>query len=319
MHRFAAWLLASAIAITIPAEVRAQDITLAQAGQFAKAQALYDARDFAAALPLFEELLAQTKSPNARLYVARTLRDLGRLPEAFDAMSLTVREAGARAESERKYEQTRDSAAAELALLQEKVAHIVIAIADPPAEAKTLLDGVPVSSEALRNPITVTPGSHRIEVSGGGVEPVVRELELKGGQTKTEAIALKKLDEPDEKPPPITQSRGGGELRIVGIAAAGVGVAGLATFVATALLASDRFATLEDECGSARCTEAKYADVVDEGKTFELVSTVTLVVGAVFAAGSVPLIIFGGPSETSATAGLAPVPGGGVVSLRGRF
>jgi hypothetical protein len=294
----------------------AQDITPAQRDQFAHAQTLYDAKDYAAALPLFEDLLKQTQSPNARLYVARALRDLGRLPQAFDQMTLTVREAGARAQTEPKYESTRDAAAGELAQLQDRVAHVVVALADPPPGTSAYLDDELLTEQRLAGPITVVPGVHRVEVRSPGLDPVRREVNLRGGETKTEAIALRKQPDAEVKPPPTTTTSGG-EVRIVGIVTAGLGVASLATFGATFALASERFATLEDECGSARCREARYADVIDEGKTFELISNVTVIVGAVLVAGSIPMIILGGPSESAPAAAVVPVPGGVAFALRG--
>ena len=54
------------------------------AATYAAAKKLFDAQSYAKALPLFQDAYAQSKSPNARVYVARCLRELGRLPEAYD-------------------------------------------------------------------------------------------------------------------------------------------------------------------------------------------------------------------------------------------
>jgi len=327
--RRAAVLLVAAVALTAPVldRVEAQPAS-DQAEAFADAQRLFDAKDYAGALPKFKALADETKSPNARLYVARSLRELGRLAEAYDEMEATVKDASAAAEIEKKYEKTRDAAAAELALLQGRVGKLTIAVADAPAGTRVLLNGIEVSAERLASPITVVPGPQRVEISGPGIETIRRDVDVNGGETKTLPVAVRAApDEPQTGPtPPPTRGAAepetsGGEIRIVGIVAGSLGVAAFATFAATAVLSDQRFSTLEDECGGARCTDPKYADVVDEGKTFELVANVTVIAGAVLVAAAVPMIIWGGPTEAepAAAAVLTPLPGGAGVAVHGRF
>ncbi|NUO52796.1 MAG: hypothetical protein HOV80_28455 [Polyangiaceae bacterium] len=328
--RTSALVIAAFLALAVPSfphEAAAQPAG-DQAEAFAAAQKLFDAKDFAGALPKFQALAQETKSPNARLYVARSLRELGRIAEAYDEMSATVKDASARAETEKKYEKTRDAAAAELALLQGRVGHLTIAVADAPAGTRVTLNGIEMSADRLASPITVVPGPQTVEITGEGIETIRKSVDVNGGETKTLPVAVRAAgkaggDEPAEPQPkpkgePETT---GGELRIVGIVATSLGVGAFGAFAATAVLSDQRFSTLEDECGGARCTNPKYADVVDEGKTFELVANVTVVVGAVLVAAGVPMIIWGGPSEVepSASAMLTPVPGGGAVSVFGRF
>ena len=325
-------LVAVALVLSAPAFERAASAQPAadQAGAFAEAQKLFDAKDYAGALPKFKALADETKSPNARLYVARSLRELGRIAEAYDEMEATVKDASARAEGEKKYEKTRDAAAAELALLQGKIGKLTIAVADAPAGTRVTLNGTEVSAERLATPITVVPGPQRVEISGPGIETIRRDVDVNGGETKTLPVAVRATAETPEadtpKPQPETDTgkpatTTGGELRIAGIVAGSLGVAAFATFAATAVLSDQRFATLEDECGGARCTDPKYADVVDEGKTFELVANVTVIAGSVLVAAAIPMIIWGGPTEAepAVTAVLTPLPGGAAMSVRGRF
>jgi tetratricopeptide (TPR) repeat protein len=63
------------------------------------------------ALEQFERSLALAPSPNTRLYIARTLRELGRWSEAADQYTATIREAGGRGG---RYLATRDAANVEL-------------------------------------------------------------------------------------------------------------------------------------------------------------------------------------------------------------
>ena len=287
---------------------------------FAAAQKLFDDQAYAEALVKFQELAASTGSPNARLYVARTLQQLGRTVEAYDEFAVTVREAGARVEAEPKYEQTRDAAAAELARLDPKVAHVVIALTDGNVAPTITLNGNPVPEASLGAPLTVLPGKQTIKISRPGLPDETRELEVAAAQTKTLAIGAG-LKAETTTPGPTRPAEVGGGLglvRILGIVVGGVGVVGLVTGTATGVMSNGKFATLEEECGGARCTDPKYADDVDSGKSLELVANVTLIAGAVLAAASVPMIIFGGPSDEVTTTVQAE-RGGASVGLTYRF
>lgn len=296
--------------------------TAAQRKAFGEAQALFDGGDFAAALPLFEALAAETSSPNAQLYVARCLRELGRTTEAYDRMLATVRDATAKAQADSKYDATRNAAAGELALLEARVAHVILAIADAPEGVDLRLDGAPVDAARMGSAMTVLPGKHRIELSGPDLEPVLREIELAGGESKTVTLLAKRAAERGPSTPgtpaPAPRSSGGG-LRVLGFVAAGLGGASLVGFGVTGAMSNGKFATLEEECGGARCTDPGYADVVDDGKTFETIANVTLVTGIVLVASSIPLIAFGGPDEESTSAFLSPTVGGATFSLQQRF
>lgn len=298
----------------------AQEISSEQKQRFADAQRLYDEKKYDEALPKFQELLAETKSPNARLYVARCLRELGRLPEAYDEMAATVREAKQKAETEKKYESTRDASASELSLLADRIGHVVIAITGAPADVVVTLNGVTMTAERLDTPITVVPGNSHIEISGTGIEAVSRDVEVKGGETKTAAIALaaSRTDTADPtKPTPPTETKGGG-LRIGGIVVGSAGVASFGVFGALFALAGARYSTLEEECGAARCTGSKYEDIVDQGKSFELGAFVMLGVGSAMIAAAVPMIILGGPeSKEAPNVTVLPVAGGAVVLVGG--
>ncbi len=291
---------------------------------FAEAQKQFDAQDYAGALPKFQALYLETQSPNAHLYVARTLRELGRLAEAYDEMVATLKEATAKAEAEPKYVPTRDAAAAERALLETRVGRISIAVADAPAGVIVTLNGAEVAPDKLAAPITVAPGMQRVELSGEGFEKVSKEIMVQGGESKTLGISAKRrevvvADAPKRPVAPATET--GGELRIVGIVAACLGGAGFAAFGVTYAMSDAKFGTLEDECGG-RCTDPKYADVIDEGKSLELASVVSVIVGGVFAAASIPMIALGGPTteEAPVQAVVGPELGGGVrLGITGRF
>jgi hypothetical protein len=305
----------------------------AQREEFAAAQKLFDDKDYAAALPRFQKLVADTSSPNARLYVARSLRELGRLAEAYDQMSLTVKESMARAESEARYTQTRDAAAAELVVLEAKIGKLIVAITGA-EDAKVTLDGKEIPKDKIGAPITVAPGTVTVVATAPGTTGMREKAEVKAGETKTVAMNLgtgtassssgtssggdPATQTPEEPLPPDEPgpTRGGG-VRTAGFVAAGVGVAGMVLFAISAVAAESEFSTLEDECGKERCTDPKYADTVDSGKRWDTLANVGLIVGIVGIGAGAGMIVFGGPKPAEGGTALNVGPTG--FKLSGRF
>jgi hypothetical protein len=299
------------------------DDSNAAAEAFKQAREKWNDKDYAAALPLFETALGDSGSPNARIYVARCLRELGRPLEAHEQMSRTLRESIELAQKEERYARTRDTAAAELALIESKLGKVIVVLDKKLEGASVTIAGRALAVERLGVPVAVEPGKLAIRASGAG-DPVEQQLEIAAGQTKTVTLAPPDAPvvEPTTQPEPegSDESSDFGLVRGLGIGVLALGVAGMVVFGITTVQADNSLAQLEDECGGARCTDEKYADVVDEGQTSETIANVSLVVGAVLLAGGAAMIIFGGPSEpedTTATFGVTPE--GGFFGVRGRF
>lgn len=335
--RFFAGALLAALAATPVSSAWAQSAgsAAAQREEFAAAQKLFDDKDYAGALPKFQKLVADTSSPNARLYVARCLRELGRLAEAYDQMSLTVKESMARAESEARYAQTRDAAASELVVLEAKVGKLIVAITgvERADDAKVTVDGKELPKDKIGTPITVAPGTLTVVATAAGSSGMREKAEVKAGETKTVALNLgtgtassssapsdgdapaDAPEQPDIREDPTT--RGGG-VRTAGFVAAGVGVAGMVLFAISAATASSKYSELEEGCQNTRCTDPKYEDTIDSGKTFDTLANVGLVVGIVGLGAGAGMIIFGGPKPaTEPSTALSVGPTG--FKLRGTF
>ncbi|MBE7484050.1 MAG: tetratricopeptide repeat protein [Polyangiaceae bacterium] len=285
--------------------------------KFKQAQKAYDAKDYAQALELARAALEGTGSPNARLYVARALRELGQLPEAHGELERTLRDARDAAKTDAKYEPTRDAAAAELALLDQRVGKVIVALVDPPPGAKVELNGKALDATQIGQPVAVAPGDVLARAHGDGAVAVEKQIQIAAGATQTITLVFKEAapaavapvaPEPSrDRGPPAKQ---GGSLRTVGYVLAGVGVAGIAVFAVTGSMASSKYGELEDACGSTRCTDPKYADTVDSGKRLETIANVGLIAGGVGLLGGGALILFGGPKEQKSSAGLRGTPGG---------
>lgn len=94
----------------------------------------------------------------------------------------------------------------------------------------------------------------------------------------------------DEKP-----DKSSGQSRAPMWIAGGVGVAGLATFAVFGILSNSKYKDLDEHCPDGHCY-ADYKDIGDQGKAFQTVANVGLVVGAVGVATAATLFVIG-PSK----------------------
>ena len=117
--------------------------------QFANAQKLFKADQFAEALPLFVQLAEATRSPNARLYAGHCLQHLGRQVDAYAAFTAVVKEINEHPEP--RYAPTKEAAIKQLAVLNVRLAKIVVSPTDIPFAAKVALDGTAIDREGSRH------------------------------------------------------------------------------------------------------------------------------------------------------------------------
>ena len=280
---------------------------------YVSAQKLFDKGKYAEALVAFRLAHNASDSPNARLMIGHCLVALGKPAEAYEEMAATMREAAKLAESEPRYAPTRDTAATQLALLEPKVGKIVVDVQDRAGAAVTI-NGAPVDPEKLGLPMAVNPGPAVIAATHADGRTVQREQVVKAGATERVTLTFPEAPKagggataPQGAEPVIVKApaeSGGGEergggVRTAGFVIAGLGVAGMAVFGVTGMMARSRFATLEQECGAERCTDSKYADVIDGGRMLTTVANIGLIAGAAGLAGGGLMILLGGPSENS--------------------
>ncbi len=297
------------------------------ASDFKEALTLFEQERCDQALPKFEAVVAETGSPNARIYVARCLKNEGRLDEAYEQMRQTVSDATQRAETEDKYVPTRDSAAAELALLEPKVGKLVVAVVEPPEGTVVYIGTRELSGEQLGVPVAVMPGTLDVRAEAPGRTSVVREVEVAAGKTRTITLTMDEAEDPDisnQIPDEPTGSGGSmGPIRITGFVVTGLGVAGLAVGAGLAAKAQSDFDALDEECQSMTCPEGEQGRV-DDGRMLTTVANASLIVGGILAAGGAAMIIFGGEGDdgdASARLEVSPVVGPTVngLTFSGRF
>lgn len=303
-----AWILPFALGLSLHASsVFAQGNAAMAQERFGRGTTLYAQHDFTHALDEFQASLTLYGSPNTRLYVARCLRDLGRLDEAVPEYERASREAADRASVDPRYAATRDASQAEMLAILPHVAHITVNAPDLPNVATVRVSGRQIPREGIGVSMPVMPGRIEVAAEAEGFRPFRREVEIAEGaeqSVRVELQALPRIEGQNETPwqraqrlglPPPGSSRG--VPRAVAYASFGVGAAGLIGFGVFAAMANSRFNTLNTQCSGMACTEAD-RDSISGGRTLQTLTNVSLGVGIVGAAAGVLFFVLGHPAES---------------------
>ncbi len=221
-------------------------------------------------------------------------------------------------------------------------------------DVKVSIDGKPLLDRLDGKPVNVDPGAHVFTFEVAGQPPVTRTLVLTEGEKgRRESIAIGAATQstPASVPPqapspaPVPEASGptsaassatepastGGAMRtqkILGLAAGGVGVAGLAVGGVFGLMTLSQKSQQQSACGSpASCTSSGHAQALDDhstGMTDSTISTIGFIAGgALLVGGALLFSTAGHASDAPAATGMLFVPsvgpGGGGMLLRGEF
>lgn len=319
----------------IPADQASKDQWKAAQKTFQVADELYDARRFEEALTAYRASYDIVASPNSRLMVARSLRELGRLEEAYYELEGTVADAESAAEKDEKYAPTARAAREELEALRQRVALIRIELVRPPPGTRLSVGGRRVEPEALKRPLVVAPGPLTIVAEAPGRPKLRRELTLDAGTSSALELDLKpgapparvepaprrEPAEPVRRAPSAHTGDSGSALRPWAWVAGGVGLVGLASFGVFGALNNSTFGDLESDCPDGHCSPDRGEDI-DTGRTYQTLANVGLAVG-VIGLGTGAALFFAssdGKGETSGASRRAWVGvGAGSVRVGGRF
>ena len=299
-----------------PAQATAQQRADAQ-GHFIKARDLLKAKKTEEALAELRASYDVVASPNAHLYIARCLRDLGKLPEAYVEYGRTAAEAntlGAR------YADAGSASANERTELESKLAFLTVSV-DHAADGATVVIGAsPLERASWGTAVPVLPGSVDVVVSGADGKEIARQaVSLSGGERKGVTLdgqpkpvpvptatttAVDPNDLPPEfrakkkeEPPPllVSEHSSSEKLRPYAYLAGGVGAAGLATLLIAGLLKKGTYSDLQSACNGA-CPPSKSGEI-STGKAEETAANVGLVVGLVGVAVGVTLFVVSMPKK----------------------
>ncbi len=329
-----AWLMASFIALGVGAHApdlwaKGAPVETATKAQKADAQKAYadgkqafDEKQFEPALAKFRASYDIVASPNSHLMVARTLSELGRFGEAYDEYQGTIDEA-MEANDPEKYGKTLESAKEERLAIRAKLAFVTVDV-----DAELTANGRPVAREAWGKPIAVAPGSvevalksksgvlaeQKVDLAAGGEQTLVLTPQAPSGPPAPAACP----QVPAAPVPPAASS--GSAQRTMALVTGGIGVVGIGTYVAFAVLNNSRYNDLKSRCPGNVCPESAASDV-KQGNTYQTVSFVGLGVGVVGVGTGLLLWLTSPKSQAIPQQGKRPelLIGTSSVAVRGRF
>jgi hypothetical protein len=339
---------ALAAALAIPSAVRAAgnspvDATAEQkkeaTAHFTAGKQALEAMDYDLAAAELRASLAIVDSPNAHLELARALRDSGKLGDSWIEFGRAAETATRLAPKEDRYLKTADAAAGERRDIEGKLALVAITVAHAPADATVTVGGRLIPPEDWNAPMVVPLGAIDVVLAdGGGAELARRTVNTSLGQTtpvsldgSSAAASHAKVDRADDSdksaadegqpaqlPEPIAPQPIRSKLRPFAYVAAGVGVAGLATFTVVGLMANSTYDDLKSACPHG-CPPDKRSEI-DKGIMQQTVANVGLGVGLVgLAAGATMFFLsMPAPAPGNGTAlVVAPLHQGAYLGLRG--
>ena len=311
------------------------DATAAQKSEaqklFIEAKQAFDARKLDDALKGFRASYDTVASPNSLLMVARTLRELDRLVEAYATYEQVIKEAEEAAKLDAKYKNAADAGRKELGEIQPRIAFLTLQIKGATPDTKITIDDREVSPDQWGNQIPVRAGVVTITASAPGKAPVNEDVTVTGG-TSTHVIDLEKVWAPAPvvaPPPPTTTEPTPSDHKVMGLdqrtwayVAGGVGVAGLATFGIFGAMSRSKYNDLESSCPGGLCPADRQSDI-DAGKRDQTIANIGLIVGVVGLGTGTALYFLddrsGSGRETAARPSTSVGLGPGSVTVHGSF
>jgi len=331
-------LVGATITAAVPASADSGAPTVAETNKAKKqlehGQKLYKQGKLDEALAAFQSSHDLVADPKASLGMARVQRDRGELLKAYGTYQTALKEAqepDAKGQSRRA---VADDIQREQRELGNVLGWLTIEVPHAPSGTRVSIDGRDVTSQ-LGSPIRVEPGPMVVEAKAPGGLAKEQKVTVKAGETQNVEITFAAwgdneaalADESNEKAAPKEEhdedakSDASGGSRAPAYIAAGVGVAGFATFAVFGLMANSKYNKLVDGCPNLHCPP-ELEDTKNTGKTYKAVGNIGLIVGAVGAATAVTLFIIGNPSKSKSEARVLPAKvslGLGSVVLSGSF
>jgi hypothetical protein len=275
--------------------------------RFLKGRTLYTAKKYDAALAELNASLDIVASPNTRLYIARCLRDMGKIVPAYVELGRAAVEANELVHEDARYEQAGAAARDERAQIEPKIGFVEVSVNHAGPDTALKVSGDEVRRGGWAEAVPVAPGEVAVVVETPGHSPVTQTVSIKAGERKSVTIDAGADNAEVATASAATvepKSEGGlrGISRPLAFATAGVAVAGLATFIVGGILANGTYDDLERACGNRPCPPGHEGDI-STGQTQQTLANVGLGVFAVFGAASATLFVISsrGKSSTPST------------------
>ncbi len=261
------------------------------------------AGDFAAACEKFAASHAEDASVGALLNLARCRERQGRVATAWAVYSEAAAFAARLGDGERA------RIARELAsdLERNGLPTLTIRVTAPPGGLTISRNGEPVARGSWGSALPVDPGTYTLEATAPGHAPWSQRVSV--GPSEQAVVDVPPLAPDAGKGHAGAGDAGGGGLSaqaIAGWTALGTGGASLiASAIFGGLTLKDK-GDADAQCPDKACTSPEGIGLIDRAKTEALVSTVTLVVGAVLAAGGLTLVLTAPDGDSASAVTVTP-------------
>ena len=283
---------------------------------FQDGRGYYQRQSWSEALDAFRRSLDALPSPNTRMYIGRCLRELGRPAEAWNELDRAAAEADASQDS--RYARTAETARQESGALLDRVAFLVIELAQPSQGVTVRVNGQVFSSDRLGRLYAVGIGSFTVDATAEGYGSFHTSATLEANKQARVTVTLVAASAVATTPPPLhavtvlsAGDRGAlpvvvvnpqppvrSPWRTVGLATMGAGLALGVVGIFTGLRAAGLRGDLDARCPTG-CGPNPPADVVasvDEGKRMMLFTNLAWGAGAALVAGGAVMFFVGGGS-----------------------
>jgi hypothetical protein len=296
-------------------------------GRFMRGKELFTKQKFAEALVEFQGSHDIVASPNARLYIARCYRELGKLVAAYAELGRVAAEAREHEREDPRYAKTASAATEERDAITPQLGFVKVTVDGATPETRMTVAGDEIKRAGWSEPAPVVPGTTEVVVETPGHAPQRQTVTLAAAETKAIRIdaAAGTIAVAEAAPPPVDdgandRTKAKKNLRLFAFVAGGVGVAGLATFAVAGTLANGPYSDLKDKCQGGPCPASERGKI-DSGKTEQTIANVGLVVGAVGVAAGMTLFVLSIPSGSGETKdkALALDVGPSWMGVRGAF
>ncbi len=292
--------------------------------RFERGKTLFTAKKYDEALGEFRASFEIVASPNTHLFVARCLRELGRLVEAYVELGRTAIEAKELAAEDSRYAKAAESASAERNEIGKKLGFVSITI-EHATDATTLkVAGEEVRRAGWSEPVPAVPGAVVIRVETPPTGPIERTVTLTAGAH--ESLVIDANDAPAASgavsapvsAPTQDAPRSGSSTRTWAYVSGAVGLAGLVTFGIAGVSARATYSMLRSDCAGGPCPPSRQSDI-DAGRTKQTIANIGLVVGLVGVAAGTTLFFLGGSAEKPTAPHTAISVGPGTIAIQGAF
>ena len=294
----------------------ASDQQKAEAGKrFTEAKKHYDAKRFDQALAGFRSSYDIVASPNTIVQIARALQDMGNLEEAYTTFVEAERVAREAVAKDPKYNSALEVSQKELADLRKKVTLVTLSVSGAIDGTEVRIDDTPFAPDLWGKERPMRIGEYQITATAPG-KPQFQEVIKIVADSPPLTIDLGTVWAPasasDTTEPTERKSGFVMDQKKWSYVAGGVGVAGVLTFGIFGIMNNKQYGDLKKSC-MPYCTDAETKD----GRTYQTVANVGLVVGVVgLGAGAALYLTADSKKKDSSTqVGVGP----GSVTVRGSF